>query len=135
MSKFESYLVDNWVVVVVDLRWRCCGVMEVESSKVALALGRCCFSKNPKIITSRRPPLLSSEKDACNGVSNNPRRPKSRIVSSRYMSPSTSTSTLHASSVFSSSGGYPSPLVSRNLILVSKIPFYVLGGNYSVSRW
>ncbi|CAI9786279.1 unnamed protein product [Fraxinus pennsylvanica] len=82
-------------------------------------------SENPKIIASRRPPLLSSEKDDCNGVSNNPRRPKSRIVSSRYMSPSTSTSTSYSSSVSSSSsssGRYPSPLVSRNLTPVSRIP-------------
>ncbi|CAA3024539.1 QWRF motif-containing protein 2-like [Olea europaea var. sylvestris] len=91
-------------------------------------------SENPKIIASRRPPLLSSEKDDCNGFSNNPRRPKSRIVSSRYMSPSSSTSTSYSSSVSSSSsssGRYPSPLVSRNLTPVSKIPS--LGPKRSVS--
>ncbi|CAI9781843.1 unnamed protein product [Fraxinus pennsylvanica] len=86
-------------------------------------------SENPKIISSRRPPLLSSEKEDKNGVSNNTKRPKSRIVSSRYMSPSTSTSTSTStsnsssvSSSSSSSGRYPSPLVSRNSTPVSKAP-------------
>ncbi|XP_022888194.1 QWRF motif-containing protein 2-like isoform X2 [Olea europaea var. sylvestris] len=86
-------------------------------------------SENPKIISSRRSPLLSSEKEDKNGVSNNTKRPKSRIVSSRYMSPSTSTSTSTStsnsssiSSSSSSSGRYPSPLVSRNSTPVSKIP-------------
>ncbi|KAK4491143.1 hypothetical protein RD792_001867 [Penstemon davidsonii] len=67
---------------------------------------------------TRRPPLLPSEKDNNNnGTSNNQRKPKSRIVSSRYMSPSTSTSTSNSSSISSSSSSsrrYPSPLVSRN---------------------
>ncbi|KAL2512083.1 QWRF motif-containing protein 2 [Abeliophyllum distichum] len=91
-------------------------------------------SENPKIIAPRRPPLLSSEKDDRNGVSNNPKRPKSRIVSSRYMSPSTSTSTSNSSSVSSSSsssGRYPSPLVSRTSTPVSKVPS--LGPKRSVS--
>ncbi|XP_041993042.1 QWRF motif-containing protein 2-like isoform X2 [Salvia splendens] len=70
---------------------------------------------------SRRPPLLPSEKDYSNGVANNQRKPKSRIVSSRYMSPSSSssssTSTSNSSSLSSSSSSsrrYPSPLISRN---------------------
>ncbi|KAL2537303.1 QWRF motif-containing protein 2 [Forsythia ovata] len=91
-------------------------------------------SENPKIIAPRRPPLLSSEKDDRYGVSNNPKRPKSRIVSSRYMSPSTSTSTSNSSSVSSSSsssGRYPSPLVSRTSTPVSKVPS--LGPKRSVS--
>ncbi|KAF8404905.1 hypothetical protein HHK36_009800 [Tetracentron sinense] len=50
-----------------------------------------------------RPPLLPSERD--NGVGS--RRPKSREITSRYMSPSSSTSTS------SSSRRCPSPLVSR----------------------
>ncbi|KAG6414960.1 hypothetical protein SASPL_122358 [Salvia splendens] len=36
---------------------------------------------------SRRPPLLPSEKDYSNGVANNQRKPKSRIVSSRNSTP------------------------------------------------
>ncbi|KAL1557907.1 QWRF motif-containing protein 2-like [Salvia divinorum] len=63
---------------------------------------------------SRRPPLLPSEKDNSNGIANSQRRPKSRIVSSRYMSPSSSTSTSNSSSVSSSSRRCPSPLISRN---------------------
>ncbi|XP_043710762.1 QWRF motif-containing protein 2-like [Telopea speciosissima] len=51
-----------------------------------------------------RPPLLPSERD--NGVVG-PRRPKSREITSRYMSPSTSTNSS------SSSRRCPSPLVSR----------------------
>lgn len=83
--------------------------------------------QNPKINTSRdersgRPPLLPSEKDNSNGISNNPKKPKSRIVSSRYMSPSPSTSTSNSSSSSSSSRRYPSPLVSRNSIAVSNTP-------------
>nr|DAD21347.1 TPA_asm: hypothetical protein HUJ06_022810 [Nelumbo nucifera] len=57
--------------------------------------------RNPK-----RPPLLPSEKD--NGVVGS-RRPKSREITSRYMSPSTSTSSISSSS----SRRCPSPLVSR----------------------
>ncbi|KAL2460319.1 QWRF motif-containing protein 2 [Abeliophyllum distichum] len=93
--------------------------------------------QNPKTSDerSRRPPLLPSEKDNSNGVSGNPsKRPKSRIVSSRYMSPSTSTSTSNASSVSSSSVSsrrYPSPLVSRNSTPVSNTPS--LGPKRSVS--
>ncbi|KAL8541572.1 hypothetical protein ACS0TY_002729 [Phlomoides rotata] len=95
--------------------------------------------QNPKINTSRdersgRPPLLPSEKDNSNGISNNPKKPKSRIVSSRYMSPSTSTSTSNSSSVSSSSSSsrrYPSPLVSRNSTAVSNTPS--LGSKRSVS--
>ncbi|XP_060168105.1 QWRF motif-containing protein 2 [Lycium barbarum] len=68
----------------------------------------------------RRPPLLPSEKDN-NGVSTNPKRPKSRTVQSRYMSPSPSTSSSNSSSVSSTSSSrrFPSPLVSRNTTPVS----------------
>ncbi|CAI9769991.1 unnamed protein product [Fraxinus pennsylvanica] len=83
--------------------------------------------QNPKISASqdersRRPPLLPSEKDNSNGVSGNTsKRPKSRIVSSRYMSPSTSNaSSVSSSSV--SSRRYPSPLVSRNSTPVLNTP-------------
>ncbi|KAJ8572422.1 hypothetical protein K7X08_008933 [Anisodus acutangulus] len=67
----------------------------------------------------RRPPLLPSEKDNNGvGVSSNPsKRPKSRTVQSRYMSPSPSTSSSNSSSVSSTSSSsrrFPSPLVSRN---------------------
>lgn len=73
--------------------------------------------QNPKEEHSRRPPLLPSEKDYSNGVANNnQRKPKSRIVSSRYLSsPSTSTSTSNSSSVSSSSSSsrrHPSPSIS-----------------------
>lgn len=77
--------------------------------------------QNPKTAVaqeerSRRPPLLPSEKDYSNGVANNQRKPKSRIVSSRYLSsPSTSTSTSNSSSVSSSSSSsrrHPSPSIS-----------------------
>lgn len=86
--------------------------------------------QNPKIATSqdehgRRPPLLPSEKDNSNGISDNKKKPKSRIVSSRYMSPSTSTSTSNSSSVSSSSSSsrrYPSPLVSKNSTPLSNVP-------------
>ncbi|XP_057782919.1 QWRF motif-containing protein 2-like [Salvia miltiorrhiza] len=74
---------------------------------------------------SRRSPLLPSEKDNSNGVANNPRKPKSRIVSSRYMSPSASTSTSNSSSVSSSSSNsrrYPSPLIPRSSTPVSNGP-------------
>ncbi|VFQ68388.1 unnamed protein product [Cuscuta campestris] len=75
-------------------------------------------------INPRRPPLLPSEKDN-NGVvnnssSNNPKRLKGRLVSSRYMSPSPSNSSSNSSSVSSSSSKnstprrFPSPLLSRN---------------------
>ncbi|KAL0365293.1 UNVERIFIED_CONTAM: QWRF motif-containing protein 2, partial [Sesamum angustifolium] len=95
--------------------------------------------QNPKINASqdehaRRPPLLPSEKDNSNGVSNNQKRPKSRIVSSRYMSPSSSTSTSNSSSVSSSSSSsrrYPSPLVPRNSTPLSNAPS--LGSKRSVS--
>ncbi|KAG6414962.1 hypothetical protein SASPL_122360 [Salvia splendens] len=67
---------------------------------------------------SRRPPLLEPDKGYANGVANNQRKPKSRVVSSRYMSPSTSTSTSNSSSLSSSSSSnarrYPSPLISRS---------------------
>ncbi|KAL8540428.1 hypothetical protein ACS0TY_001870 [Phlomoides rotata] len=75
--------------------------------------------QNPKTSDehSRRPPLLPSEEDNSNGVPSNQRKPKSRVVSSRYMSPSTSTSTSNSSTVSSSSSSsrrHPSPLISRN---------------------
>ncbi|KAI3702344.1 hypothetical protein L6452_28080 [Arctium lappa] len=57
-----------------------------------------------------RPPLLPSEKD--NGI-NKSTRPKSRQVSSRYLSPSPSPSTSSNSSSLPSRR-FPSPLVSRN---------------------
>ncbi|KAK4476982.1 hypothetical protein RD792_016183 [Penstemon davidsonii] len=71
---------------------------------------------------TKRSPLLPSEKDNSNGVTNNKRKPKSKIISSRYMSPSPSpspsTSTSNSSSVSSysssSSKKYPFPLVSQN---------------------
>ncbi|XP_073287748.1 QWRF motif-containing protein 2-like [Primulina huaijiensis] len=88
--------------------------------------------ENPK-----RPPLLPSEKDN-NGVSNNQRKPKSRMVSSRYMSsPSTSTSTSNSSSVSSSSSSsrrFPSPLLSRNSTAVSNSPSVVPKRSVSVDR-
>ncbi|KAK4424251.1 QWRF motif-containing protein 2 [Sesamum alatum] len=96
--------------------------------------------QNPKTAAgqdehSRRPPLLPSEKDNSNAVGNNQRKPKSRVVSSRYMSPSsTSTSTSNSSSVSSSSSSsrrYPSPLLSRNSTPVSNAPS--LGAKRSVS--
>ncbi|CAI9765606.1 unnamed protein product [Fraxinus pennsylvanica] len=98
--------------------------------------------QNPKTRDerSRRPPLLPSEKDYSNGVSGNTsKRPKSRIVSSRYMSPSpsTSTSTSNASSVSSSSTSsrrYPSPLVSRNSTSVLNTPSSGLKRSVSVDR-
>ncbi|KAM7479117.1 hypothetical protein LguiA_027330 [Lonicera macranthoides] len=71
--------------------------------------------KNP-----RRPPLLpSSDRPINNGVGP-PKKPKSRQISSRYMSPSPSPSPSNSSlsssnsSSSSSSRRYPSPLISRN---------------------
>ncbi|GAA0171770.1 hypothetical protein LIER_41217 [Lithospermum erythrorhizon] len=58
--------------------------------------------------TSIRTPLLPFHKDNTN-INSNPKRTKSKNVSSRYMSPSTS----NASSV-STSRRFPSPLLSRN---------------------
>lgn len=55
-----------------------------------------------------RPPLLPSEAD--NGIA--PRRPKSREITSRYLS-SSSTSSSSSSSYSSSSRRCPSPLISR----------------------
>ncbi|KAG9130242.1 hypothetical protein Leryth_004296 [Lithospermum erythrorhizon] len=93
---------------------------------------------------SRRQPLLPSEKDNCTSISNsssisvnnNPKMPKSRIVSSRYMSPSTSTSTpnsSYASNLSSSSRArrFPSPIASRNLTPVTNVAS--LGPKRSVS--
>ncbi|XP_071736807.1 QWRF motif-containing protein 2-like [Rutidosis leptorrhynchoides] len=74
-----------------------------------------------------RPPLLPSEKN--NGIINNKSsttRPKSRQISSRYLSPSPSTSHSNSNSNLSSlptptsSGRYPSPLVSRNTTTPAK---------------
>ncbi|GFP99604.1 QWRF motif-containing protein 2 [Phtheirospermum japonicum] len=105
---------------------------------VAAVSGVASDPQNPKTTAaasqdehSRRPPLLPSEKDRnnysnSNGASNNnnQRKPKSRVVSSRYMSPSTSsTSTSNSSSISSSSSSssslsvsrrFPSPSFSRN---------------------
>ncbi|CAN4112114.1 unnamed protein product [Withania somnifera] len=79
-------------------------------------------SKNPsRDEPSKRPPLLPSEKDN-NGVAANSKRPKSRTVQSRYMSPSPSTSSSNSSSLSSTSSSSrrsPSPLVSRNSTLLS----------------
>lgn len=98
--------------------------------------------QNPKTISrdetqihQRRPPLLPSEKDN-NGI-NNPKRPKSRVVSSRYMSPSPSTSTSNSSSASSSSVSsrrFPSPLVSRNSTALSNSPALVPKRSVSVDR-
>lgn len=87
--------------------------------------------QNPKITYASRDEHggLPSEKDNSNGISNNPKKPKSRIVSSRYMSPSTSTSNSPSvSSSSSSSRRYPSPSVSRN-----STPTPSLGPKRSVS--
>ncbi|GLT93572.1 hypothetical protein SLE2022_113610 [Rubroshorea leprosula] len=59
---------------------------------------------------SKRPPLLPSDPD--NAI--NPRRPKSRDVSSRYLSTSSSTSSSSSMSSSSSVKRCPSPVVSRN---------------------
>ncbi|KAI7990553.1 QWRF motif-containing protein 2 [Camellia lanceoleosa] len=58
-------------------------------------------------LNPRRPPLLPSERDNNEG----PKKPKSKQVSSRYMSPSSSTPRR-----------YPSPLVSRNSTPLSNKP-------------
>ncbi|XP_073272518.1 QWRF motif-containing protein 2-like [Primulina huaijiensis] len=104
------------------------------ATMVAAVSGAASFTdiENPK-----RTPLLPSEKDNNNGVSNNQRKPKSRMVSSRYMSPSTSTSTSNSSSVSSSSSSsrrYPSPLLSRNSTAVSNLPSVVPKRSVSVDR-
>ncbi|KAL9174296.1 hypothetical protein ABFS82_02G043000 [Erythranthe guttata] len=89
--------------------------------------------QTPKITTAEndhvgRPPLLPSEKDNNNNkISDTKKKPKSRIVSSRYMSPSTSTSTSNSSTISSSSSSFssrrfPSPLVSRNSTPLSNAP-------------
>lgn len=97
-----------------------CFVMMVAAVSGAVSTGR----QNPKTPStdepSRRPPLLPSEKDN-NGVANS-KRPKSRTVQSRYMSPSPSTSSSNSSSLSSTSSSsrrFPSPLVSRNSTLLS----------------
>ncbi|XP_057788157.1 QWRF motif-containing protein 2 [Salvia miltiorrhiza] len=98
--------------------------------------------QNPKTTAShhehgRRPPLLPSEKDNSNGISNNPKKPKSRIVSSRYMSPSTSTSTSNSSSLSSSSSSsrrFPSPVVSRNSTPLPNAPSLTSKRSVSVDR-
>ncbi|KAG6408990.1 hypothetical protein SASPL_132018 [Salvia splendens] len=88
--------------------------------------------QNPK---TTRPPLLPSEKDNSNGVSNNPKKPKSRIVSSRYMSPSTSnSSSLSSSSSSSSSRRFPSPVVSRNPTPMANTPALASKRSVSVDR-
>ncbi|OIT27538.1 PREDICTED: QWRF motif-containing protein 2 [Nicotiana attenuata] len=74
--------------------------------------------QNPKDEPSRRPPLLPDNNGV--GVAANLKRPKSRTVQSRYMSPSPSTSSSNSSSLSSNSTSastrrFPSPLVSRNL--------------------
>ncbi|XP_009625178.1 QWRF motif-containing protein 2-like [Nicotiana tabacum] len=74
--------------------------------------------QNPKDEPSRRPPLLPDNNGV--GVAANLKRPKSRTVQSRYMSPSPSTSSSNSSSLSSTSTSsstrrFPSPLVSRNL--------------------
>ncbi|KAL7002893.1 hypothetical protein U1Q18_004051 [Sarracenia purpurea var. burkii] len=97
-------------------------------------------STNPKTVSQdetqhnqgRRPPLLPSERD--NGVGN-PKRPKSRQVSSRYMSPSSSTSTASSlSSTSSTARRCPSPLVSRNSTSASNTPVSVPKRSVSVDR-
>ncbi|XP_051145614.1 QWRF motif-containing protein 2-like [Andrographis paniculata] len=88
---------------------------------VAAVTGAPSNPQNPKIgdEPSRRSPLLPSEKDNSNGAGGNHRKPKSRVVSSRYMSPSTSssTSTSNSNSTPISSRRHPSPLISRNSTL------------------
>ncbi|KAL3515358.1 hypothetical protein ACH5RR_022260 [Cinchona calisaya] len=93
------------------------------------------ISQDEAQINQRRPPLLPSEKDN-NGI-HNPKRPKSRVVSSRYMSPSPSTSTSNSSAASSSSVSsrrYPSPLVSRNSSSVSNSPALLPKRSVSVDR-
>ncbi|CAN4107788.1 unnamed protein product [Withania somnifera] len=91
--------------------------MMVAAVSGAVSTGR----QNPKTPstdeTSRRPPLLPSEKDN-SGVAANSKRPKSRTVQSRYMSPSPSNSSSLSSTSYSSRR-FPSPLVSRNSSLLS----------------
>lgn len=112
-------------------------VMMVAAVSGAVSTGR----QNPKTPsqdeTSRRPPLLPSEKDN-NGVVN-PKRPKSRTVQSRYMSPSPSTSSSNSSSVSSTSSSsrrFPSPLLSRNSgsTLLSNTPVTAPKRSVSVDR-
>ncbi|XP_050212505.1 QWRF motif-containing protein 2-like [Mercurialis annua] len=74
---------------------------------------------NSRTAATRRPPLIPSEPDNANANANAiapPRRPKSREVSSRYMSsPSTSTSTS------STPKRSPSPLISRPAAMMTPI--------------
>uniref|UniRef100_A0A5B6ZH66 Putative QWRF motif-containing protein 2-like n=1 Tax=Davidia involucrata TaxID=16924 RepID=A0A5B6ZH66_DAVIN len=100
-------------------------------------------SLNPKISSQggthqnpKRPPLLPSEAD--NGVVG-PRRPKSREVTSRYMSSTssnstTSTSATSSSSNSSSSRRYPSPLVSRTVTMTPTPASSVIKRSQSVER-
>ncbi|KAL3538812.1 hypothetical protein ACH5RR_002178 [Cinchona calisaya] len=94
------------------------------------------ISQGQAQISQRRPPLLPSEKDN-NGI-NNPKKPKSRVVSSRYLSPSPSNSTSNSSSASSSSSvssrRFPSPLVSRNSTSVANSPALVPKRSVSVDR-
>ncbi|KAG8364207.1 hypothetical protein BUALT_Bualt19G0104300 [Buddleja alternifolia] len=96
--------------------------------------------QNPKITPpqdehSRRTPLLPSEKDNNNGVSKNQRKPKSKIVNSRYMmSPSSSTSPSNSSSSSASSRRFPSPLISRNSTPASNAPSLGLKRAVSADR-
>ncbi|KAL3621084.1 hypothetical protein CASFOL_035996 [Castilleja foliolosa] len=85
---------------------------------------------------STRPPLLPSEKDySSNGISNTQKKPKSKIVSSRYMSPSTSTSnSTSISSSSSSSRRYPSPSVSTKSNPASYTPSLSSKRSVSVDR-
>lgn len=113
----------------------CMCVMMVAAVSGAASTGR----QNPKTPSQdeppRRPPLLPSEKDN-NGVAN-PKRPKSRTVQSRYMSPSPSTSSSNSSSVSSTSSSsrrFPSPLVSRNSTLLSNTPVSAPKRSVSVDR-
>lgn len=110
-------------------------VMMVAAVSGAVSTGR----QNPKTPSqdepSRRPPLLPSEKDN-NGVANS-KRPKSRTVQSRYMSPSPSTSSSNSSSLSSTSSSsrrFPSPLVSRNSTLLSNTPVSAPKRSVSVDR-
>ncbi|PHT28791.1 QWRF motif-containing protein 2 [Capsicum baccatum] len=109
--------------------------MMVAAVSGAVSTGR----QNPKTPTqdesSRRPPLLPSERDN-NGVAANSKRPKSRTVQSRYMSPSPSNSSSNSSSVSSSSSSsrrFPSPLVPRNSSTLLSNTAPVSGPKRSVS--
>ncbi|KAL3614315.1 hypothetical protein CASFOL_042389 [Castilleja foliolosa] len=83
---------------------------------------------------STRPPLLPSEKDnSSNGISNTQKKPKSKIVSSRYMSPSTSKPSSIPSSSYSSRR-YPSPSVSINSNPISNTPSVSSKRSVSVDR-